>query len=242
MIVKTKALILKNIKYGDYDVISKIYTKNNGLQSFIFKGVRKSSNKKKSKINLSPLQPLVIDYKLNEKQQLRYCKDFKLQQPLLSLLTELRKQSISIYIADLLNECIKEEQADEELFDFIWHSVYYLNDLNTEIPNFHLAFTAKLMPFLGIYPIENRIINNKFYDFIINDWAINEPIHPNYFTPKQLYILEQLKELPYNENGRVLTNRFERKDFLNILLQYFRFHLDGMRQLKSVEVLETVFE
>ena len=183
MIIKTKAIILKNIKFGDYDIISKTYTKTNGIQSFIFKGARKPS-KKKNKKTLTPLQPLELDFKLNEKQQLRYCKDFKVHQPLLSLLTDLSKQTISIYIADLLNECIKEEQADEELFDFIWHSLHYLNSLEDSVANFHLAFTVKLMSFLGIYPLEDRLAVNKHYDYSVNEWLIEEPPHPNYFSPR----------------------------------------------------------
>ena len=241
MIVKTPALILKNIKYGDYDIISKIYTQSNGIQSFIFKGVRKPS-KKKNKKNLSLLQPLELDFKLNEKQQLRYCKDFKMQKPLLSLLTDMSKQAVSLYIADLLNECIKEEQADEELFDFIWHSVLYLDEMEQGTANFHLAFTVKLMPFLGIYPVENALVSNKYYDYQHNEWIIREPVHPNFFTPQQLYIMEQLNTLSYNENRQVLTSRTERNTFLQQLLRYYRFQMEGMRNLKSIEVLEEVFD
>ncbi len=241
MIVKTQAFILKNIKYGDYDIIAKIYTKSNGIQSFMFKGVRKSS-KKKNKKNLIPLQPLEIDFKLNEKQQLRFCKDFKVQQPLISLLSEVEKQSIAIFIADLLNESIKEEQADEALFDFIWYSLHYLDSMNDGFANFHLAFTVKLMSFLGFFPLENTAVSNRYYDFQSNNWTITEPVHPNYFTPKHLFWMDELNRTAYNQTQMIITNRKERQAFLQQILLFYQYHLEGMRSLKSVEVLATVFD
>ena len=53
--------------------------------------------------------------------------------------------------------------------------------------------------------------------------------------------MERLNTLNYNENADVLTNRIDRNNFLLNLLQFYRFQLEGMRTLKSVEVLETVF-
>ena len=56
MYSKTRAIVLKNTNYSESSIISKIYTREFGIQTYILRGVRKG----KSKIRASMIQPLSL--------------------------------------------------------------------------------------------------------------------------------------------------------------------------------------
>ena len=74
---KSSAIALTYTKYGDSSIISKIFTKEKGLQTFIVKGVRS----KKSKTNLVCFEPLKlseITASYNNKSSLQIIKQIAL--------------------------------------------------------------------------------------------------------------------------------------------------------------------
>ena len=57
---KSRAISLTYIKHGNTSIISKIFTEEKGLQTFIIKGVR-SKNSKKKLSHFEPLKLLNLD-------------------------------------------------------------------------------------------------------------------------------------------------------------------------------------
>ena len=51
----TKAIVISTIKYGDSNLIVKLYTRENGLKSYMIRGVLKS---KKGKLKVAYFQPM----------------------------------------------------------------------------------------------------------------------------------------------------------------------------------------
>ena len=71
---KSQAISLTYIKNGDSSIISKILTKEKGLQAFIVKGVRSKKSKKKLSY-FEPLRLLNIDADFNPRKSLQYLED-----------------------------------------------------------------------------------------------------------------------------------------------------------------------
>ena len=57
MLVTTKAIVISAIKYGEADLIVKLFTESSGLKSYLLRGILKS---KRGKFRASQFQPLTL--------------------------------------------------------------------------------------------------------------------------------------------------------------------------------------
>ena len=74
---QSRAIVLNKINYSETSLILKIYTEQEGLLSFIVKGIRG----KKGKLRMAQFQALnllEIDYKQTGKSDLRFILDLKI--------------------------------------------------------------------------------------------------------------------------------------------------------------------
>ena len=68
---KSRGIPLTYIRHGESSIISKIFTEEKGLQTFIIKAVRSKKSKKKLSY-FEPLKLLNINANFNAKQSLQY--------------------------------------------------------------------------------------------------------------------------------------------------------------------------
>jgi DNA repair protein RecO (recombination protein O) len=151
MLLKTKGIVLNQIKYRETSIITKIYTEDFGLKSYIVNGVRTKSSK--TKIGLfQPLTllDLVVYYK--EKTTLHRISEIKCYSPYKSIPFEIKKSSIVLFLSEILNKTLKEEISNKELFDFLSTSLIYFDEVKEDYHNFHLQFLFQLSAFLGFFP------------------------------------------------------------------------------------------
>ena len=97
MHVSTKAIVISKIKYKDYDLIVKCYTKKFGVKSYLIKNVFKS---KKSKIRpahfqLFSLLELEGDHKSS--RSLQYIRDVKRYETTNTLDTNIVRRLLSYF-------------------------------------------------------------------------------------------------------------------------------------------------
>ena len=100
---KIQGFVLQNIRYGDTSLVVRVYTLNNGLQSYMVKGVRG----KASHNRVALFQPMTF---LNFVQQgkprqggLAYLKDVELDYTYQSIPFVMDKSAILIYLTELLS-------------------------------------------------------------------------------------------------------------------------------------------
>lgn len=220
MLHKTRAIVLKSIKYGDSGLIVHIYTEYFGRQSLMVHGVRK----KKSKFSyhfFEPLSLLNLDIYYKETRELQTIKEVKSDTVLHHLLSDVRKSSIAIFISEILYRCLREIESNKGLFDYLYHTVQVLDLTDKGLENFHIIFLIQLSKFLGIYPKNNTELIN--YKFIGN------------------YQLNDLFEFSLQDIGNIKIERTIRHDILENLISYYRNHLEGMGEIKSLQVLHEVY-
>ena len=66
-----------------------------------------------------------------------------------------------MFLAEMLKNCIREEEANEDLFVFLEQSFLWL-DKNDEVANFHIFFLLQLSMYLGFFPDATEIQKNYF--------------------------------------------------------------------------------
>ena len=141
MIYKLKAIVLHSIKYKENSSIVYLYTNGFGRQTYLINGLR--SSKGKTKVNLfHSLFLLDIEAYHNPKSDIQRLKECQLTVPLQSIPFTLTKSSLALFISELLYKVIREEEPNTDLFDFLYHSIMMLDQLEDGVANFHLHFLA----------------------------------------------------------------------------------------------------
>ena len=148
MYLETKGIVLNSVKYRETSVICKIYTEKLGLQTYIMKGVRKKRGGSGYFQTLSLLS-LVVLYKKNK--QINHIKEVKNTFVYKSIPFHVYKSSVAFFLAEIMTKCLKEEEGNRAMFNFISSSLidFDNNDFDSQ---FHLRFLVSMSGYLGFFP------------------------------------------------------------------------------------------
>ncbi len=150
MLHQTKGIVFHSLKYSETSVIVKIYTELFGIQSYLIKGLRSSGSKiKPGLFQPMTLLDLVVYHK--EKQVLQSIKEVHLALPYQEIPFDIRKSSIALFLNELVYKTIREEEANPDLFEFIWNACLELDATQEPVNCFHLLFSVRFCHFLGIF-------------------------------------------------------------------------------------------
>lgn len=237
MIVKTRTIVISSIKYGDSSRILKCYTRSSGIRSFIAKGVYSKRNK--TNPMFSPLNQLELIFDDKSKSALKHLRDCRMAVHYVSLTVNSQKTAIALFLSEVLNSVLKEEDSNPDLFDFICSSIEFFDQKENAYSDFHLWFLLNLSRFLGFYP---NIEKSAVYFDLLNGISSAELPSGVYIEGENLKLFEKLISIDFFEQQSNAFNRSERKQLLETLLKYYEIQLSDFRWPKSVEVLNMVFE
>jgi DNA repair protein RecO (recombination protein O) len=184
-------------------------------------GVRSKSAK--SKIAL--FQPLtlldmVVYYK--EHAAIKRIKEVKCLHPFQTLQSEVRKSAIAMFINEVLNKSVKEENHAQELFEFIMESLIQLDEQKNHYENFHLIMLLKLSRLLGF-----------------GAWKPQDIYYAHTLTDEREEKL--LAALIQAEYGDVIPMDQEtRRMVLDMLIRFYTSHIDSFGEVRSIQVLKEV--
>lgn len=238
MLVTTRAIVLSSVKYSDSDLIVKCYTQE-GLKSYMLKSILKSKKGKLKAAYFQPLTQLELVAKHNNKGNLNFIKEVRISYPYNSIAFDIVKQSIVLFLSEVLSKSIHEEEVNIQLFDYIETALIWL-DTHDDIANFHLLFLLNLTRHLGFYP-ERETTDSLFFDLTEGRFTNSIPRN-NVVTGENLTYLKALLGINFEGLDTLKLNSSARQSILDVLIQYFELHLPGFNKPKSLAILKTVFE
>ena len=229
MLHKTKGIALGYIRYRETSIIAKVYTEVFGIQSYIVNGVRSSKSKTNRIALFQPLTLLeMVVYHKKKDDTVHRISEMKCYAPFQSLPYDVAKSSLALFVTEILGKTLREEETNESLFEFLEHSVLYLDDATTDFENFHIQFLMQFASFLG-FGIEavdelDRELKSNHYP------QIPDRIEEN--ATKQLLM-----------NGYGVLTQLDRQRRISILekiLFFYKIHMDSLGEIRSLEVLKEV--
>jgi DNA repair protein RecO (recombination protein O) len=238
MLIASKAIIISKIRFRDNDLIVKCYTEKFGIKSYLVKNALKS---KKGKFRVAYFQLLSIlelqaDHKDN--RSLQYLKDIRLFHNYSSLHSNVVKSAIVMFLAEILDGILKEEEENKPLFQFLESSLIWFDE-NSANSNFHFIFLIELTKYLGFYPDFTfmdagffNLVEGKFQQRSTNNYCI---------SGDNLKFLKLLLGIKFDVNKILEMSTHQKRAFLDMILLYFKLHLHGFKTPKSVTVLNQVF-
>ena len=238
MLVKTEAIVLHALKYGEKQMIVDMFTREHGRLSFIV-SLPRSERSKLKKQYLQPLTLLQIEADIRPQVQLQKLRDVGLLQPLPLLLSHAEKLSVGLFISEFLYHALKGEQRNEPLFDYVRGSLEWLDGTQGPVANFHLVFLMRLSLFLGFYP--NLEDEGDYFDLRGAVFTGQPPLHRDFLLPQESAHIRLLMRMDYSTMHLFRLSRPERARILEILLLYYRLHLPAFPELRSLSVLKDLY-
>ena len=241
MLTKTQAIVLHSLKYGETRLIVDMFTRSQGRQSFIV-SIPKSVKGKIKKQLFQPLTLLEIESDLRPKLQLQKLSDVRLASPFSSIPFDPNKLSISLFIAEFLYYALRSEQHNEPLFDYIVNSIQWLDAQTDRCANFHLVFLMRLSRFLGFYPNLDHYQTGDYFDLRESIFLSAPPVHRDFLHPQEAEKIQLMMRMDFPTMHLFRMSHQERNRLLEVSLIYYRLHLPDFPELKSVSVLQELYQ
>ncbi len=236
MLQKTKAIVINSIRYADTSLIVNCYTEDYGIKTYLLKGILKSKKGKFHKAHFQALTQLEIVAYHNDKGNLNSIKEAHIVNFYQSLHTDIVKQSLVIFLSEVLNSVLREEECNKELYHYLETAFTWL-DTNGKIANFHLLFLLNLTKYLGFYP---DTTHNDYFDLLEGKF-VAKPIS-NYFIEKpEITYFQTLLGINFDALPNMNLTALQRQQLLELLIQYISLHLQTFKTPRSLAILQKLF-
>lgn len=210
------------------------------MQSYFAQGVRKS----KSRMKANLFRPLCLVYLVvfhKEAPQLQRIKEITITAPTLQIGADIRKTSIAIFISELLLHVFRRQETSPATFDYIYDAIIRLDGIDENFSGFHLQFMLQLTQHLGFSPTRNISDSNPYF-------SLREGTFQKDFDPALQCLDKEVSRYFYILSDPDMTHSSTlpispsiRNKMISACLDYYKYHIAGFGELKSLAVLESIF-
>lgn len=239
MIIDDEILIFHALRYSDDQLIVEGLARNYGRVSFVVR----ISHAPRAKVRHVIFQSMaVLEVQWEEKPRAKLMRPIaaRVSQPWSSLHTSPIKAAITLFLAEFLLQVCRHEQSGELFFDYLLHSLTWLDTAEEGFANFHLLFLMRLAQFLGIAP-NTSDTGLPFFDLMAAEFVSRAPAHAYYIYGDEARAFEQLLRMNFSTMHLFQLTRTQRNRILELILTYYRLHIPSLPELKSWEVLREIF-
>ena len=236
---KIQGFVLQSIRYGDSSLIVRIYTLNFGLQSYMVKGVKG----KGSRNRIAFFQPMTflrfVQSGKPSQSGLAFLKDLEVSYAYQSVPNEMYKSAILMYLSELLTHTLTQQERNEDLYQFVFQSMVWLDLVETGYANFPLYFTLEMSRFLGFYP-QSNYKEQSYFDMMEGQFVMAQPPHQYYFEREGSRMLSLLLNRSIDDLSSLTMTGVQRNALLDGIITFMRLHAPVLKGLQSHEVLKEV--
>lgn len=243
MIYATKGIVLRTIKYGETSVIASIFTELFGIQSYMVNGVR-TQNKTAKAHFFQPSSILEMEVYHNELKNLQRIKELKWSYLYNNILSDVTKNSVALYMVELLQKCLKQPEANKDLFHFCEDAFMQLDVAENEVTgNFAIYFAMQLAHFFGLSIQDNYSAETNHFNISEGIFIGKTLANDTCLEPAISYHFSQLlKVLQPSELKEIKLNKSIRATILSGLENYYIFHIAEFGAMKTLPVLHALSE
>lgn len=255
-IISTEAVVLKSIKYRETSKIVTFYTRQLGKLSAIAKGARRSKNKFGS--SLEPMSHVALIVYRKDGREIQTVSECELKGGFRGIPESLEKMAVGMCLIELVNCVAHEEEQNVRLFNLLVHSLTILNDATKNFVNLLYSFEIHLAGILGFGISMKRCVGCGRNILAESEGHQTVEFHLDKGGPlcgvcsgvngqkvklsRQVYmILEHISsEGDFERLLNLSVGRRLHEPIQSFLWNYLKFHVTGIRPLKSKEVFSAV--
>ena len=241
MIYSTKGIVLRTIKYGETSVIASIFTELFGIQSYMVNGVRTSGKTSKAHF-FQPSSILDMEVYHNELKNLQRIKDLKWSVLYKSILSDVTKNAVALYMVELLQKCLKQPENNEDLFHFCEDAFLQLDMADNEITaNFPIYFSLQIAQILGFRLLDNYSEEKNIFNLYEGKFSNEKAASSDQLSIEISYHISQLlKAIHPRDLREIKMNRNTRSTILKNMESYCAWHIPEFGSMKTLGVLSEI--
>lgn len=235
-----RGIVLNTVKYGDKGLVVQLLTSTHGRQSYMVQGLGSRRAGGSRQALFQPMFAVEFEGLESSKMQMHRFGEVHSGIVLRSIPFDVKKSTMALFMAEVLHRLVKESEANDLLFDFVWGSIEALDEADEGVANFHLWFLSHLCRFLGFSP-GNAYMPDAWFDIAEGLFTEQMPLREHRMSQENALILRDMLECDVRYLGEIGLNRGQRVDFLQSLLAYYGYHLDTINSVQSIKILQEVF-
>ena len=211
----TELIVLHTTKFGENSVVVHTLSKEYGRRSFLVRG----AGKRLMSLFL-PLNILEADVQESTKSTLFTARNLMSRHPLLGIRSNVFKNSMTMFMSEVLYRVIKEGAAEQGLYEWCERNILLLDAVRDDFSNFHLRFLLELAVALGFSP-ESRDL---------------QPFVGDHYPT-----VERFMQTSFAESMLIPLNGTVRNEIAEEILRYIEFHTESSVNINSLKVLRDLF-
>lgn len=241
MIHQTKGIVLRTIKYGETSVVVSIFTELFGIQTYLVNGVRTSGKTSKASF-FQPCSILEMVVYHNELKNLQRIREYKWNYLYKNILSDVTKNSVALYMVELLLKCLKQPENNLELFQFSEDAFMHLDLAEDAVTaNFPLYFCIQLSHFFGLKLEDDYSESNAFLDLQEGRFIELAPHHEYFLEKENSYHISQLLKVQHpRELTEIRLTKAVRKEMLFALQNFYALHIHDFGVMKTLPILHEI--
>lgn len=240
MLIKTRALVLRTVRYGEQNLVVDMLTRSAGRQTFFVRTTKTGRGMMKKQL-LQPMSLLDIEFDLKQNASMRHLSNLQLSRPWTTLQNDAVKVPVTLFIAEFLTYATGGEVVNEPLFDYLEQGLAWLDMATDNYANFHLVLLMRLSLFLGFSPDTESYADHALFDLRNGVFSLRMPSHPDYLDERESEAMHQLLRLNFETMHLFRMNRQQRNRCLDVILYFYRIHIPSFPEMKALPILRELF-
>jgi DNA repair protein RecO (recombination protein O) len=239
MLIKTKGIVFRTVKYAESSIIADIYTESKGLQQYLVHGVRSQNARTKASLfQIMSWVDLVAYYR--QGRDLHSIREIRSAYVYQSIPFDVHKGAVGMFMAEIARKTIREEEPNPALYAFLFETFTFLDGTAQQSANIHLSFLLNLCGYLGFMPGGEFSADTPIFDLQEGYFIENTTPSAVQLDQEQSELVYQLLQLPITDCHEIKMNRQQRNLLLDRLLDYYRFHIEQFPTIHSHQILQDV--
>ncbi|MDR2009358.1 MAG: DNA repair protein RecO [Bacteroidales bacterium] len=241
MSVKTEAIVLNKIKYGDSSFIVNLYSLEYGRFATIIKIPKNKKNNNSVNRNLFfPLNIIETEVELKNTRNVQTVKYCGRKMVLNFIANDIFKSCIAQFIAEVILKTVKEEEPHENLYMFFKETISLLEKTENSSA-VHLLFLKEFAKISGFGMTNNFCKETPYFNYVEGMFLPVFTYNEMSLEIPESKVLSGLLELSYDNLEEFKISYILRKRILEIFLRYYELHILGKHEIKSLKILNEVF-
>ncbi len=225
-----KAIFLHKFSYSESSLIATFYTREFGLQNFLFQGGKKKA------ASLYPCALCELIFYKRPDSELGKLTEAKTYVNLNLFVLNPLLSTVAFFIADVLRNSLKTEQSDQELYAFLEMYLEKVNEqMNLDGSMLALDFLIEFAGHLGIEPLVGS--TNKRY-FYLNEGSFSDVDLSGELVREGRAVFLIQDTLRGLRSGQYLLE--DKRIALEMMIRYYELHIPNFNVERSLKVIREI--
>ena len=215
MTTTTELIILHSTKFGENSLVIHTLSRDYGRRSFMVRGAGR-----KSMSLFLPLNIIEAEVVQSTKSSLYTARGLSSACPLMGIRSSILKNSMTMFISEVLYRAVKEGYAEQGLYDWCRKSIVMLDAMEADFSNFHIRFLLELAVVLGFSPQAEDL---------------------KHFTGQNHHLVSGFMKVSFAESMLIPMTGAVRNELAEGILKYIEYHTESAINVNSLKVLRELF-